>query len=216
MDKLAELNREYWGSIHDMCEGTDVKPWECVKHCGSKGNFKDHPKFVCDSKCYEFAVAILEDKPVFVANRIWCKINGQGFVIGDLVDDQLLLLSEKSERVIESHEINNFTLNPPEPSALIDGKYDPLRWAEGLIKQLPENHEGRNSWLLNHGHDNRKPEKRTFNLNGVELPCPVTSATAGARAYYIFGFEVLFENDEEADQVCQAFKNLLIDARRGN
>lgn len=27
-------------------------------------------------------------------------------------------------------------------------------WAEGLIKQLPENHEGRNSWLLNYGRKN--------------------------------------------------------------
>lgn len=25
-------------------------------------------------------------------------------------------------------------------------------WAEGLIRQLPEGHEGRNSWLLNYGH----------------------------------------------------------------
>lgn len=28
---------------------------------------------------------------------------------------------------------------------------DPMRWAEGLIRQLPATHEGRNSWLLNHG-----------------------------------------------------------------
>lgn len=27
----------------------------------------------------------------------------------------------------------------------------PLRWAEGLIAQLPEGHDGRDSWLLNHG-----------------------------------------------------------------
>jgi ElaB/YqjD/DUF883 family membrane-anchored ribosome-binding protein len=26
-----------------------------------------------------------------------------------------------------------------------------LKWAEGLILQLPINHDGRNSWLLNHG-----------------------------------------------------------------
>jgi hypothetical protein len=26
-----------------------------------------------------------------------------------------------------------------------------MKWAEGLIRQLPENHDGRNSWLLNHG-----------------------------------------------------------------
>ncbi len=28
---------------------------------------------------------------------------------------------------------------------------DRVRWAEGLIKQLPEDHDGRNSWLLNYG-----------------------------------------------------------------
>ena len=26
-----------------------------------------------------------------------------------------------------------------------------VKWAELLIKQLPEEHEGRNSWLLNYG-----------------------------------------------------------------
>lgn len=26
-----------------------------------------------------------------------------------------------------------------------------VHWAEGLIKQLPRTHEGRNSWLLNYG-----------------------------------------------------------------
>lgn len=29
--------------------------------------------------------------------------------------------------------------------------YNRVRWAEGLIRQLPEDHEGRNSWLLNYG-----------------------------------------------------------------
>ena len=26
-----------------------------------------------------------------------------------------------------------------------------VRWAEGLIRQLPEDHDGRNSWLMNYG-----------------------------------------------------------------
>ena len=26
-----------------------------------------------------------------------------------------------------------------------------VRWAEGLIEQLPDTHEGRNSWLINYG-----------------------------------------------------------------
>ena len=33
-----------------------------------------------------------------------------------------------------------------------------VQWAEALIKQLPEEHEGRNSWLLNYG---KAQEKRT-------------------------------------------------------
>lgn len=28
---------------------------------------------------------------------------------------------------------------------------DKMKWAEGLIAQLPETHDGRNSWLMNHG-----------------------------------------------------------------
>lgn len=28
---------------------------------------------------------------------------------------------------------------------------DRVKWAEGLILQLPPNHDGRNSWLLNYG-----------------------------------------------------------------
>jgi len=28
---------------------------------------------------------------------------------------------------------------------------DGQKWAEGLILQLPATHDGRNSWLLNHG-----------------------------------------------------------------
>lgn len=26
-----------------------------------------------------------------------------------------------------------------------------VKWAEGLIRQLPEDHDGRNSWLMNYG-----------------------------------------------------------------
>lgn len=30
-------------------------------------------------------------------------------------------------------------------------KVEALKWAQGLIEQLPANHDGRNSWLVNHG-----------------------------------------------------------------
>ena len=35
--------------------------------------------------------------------------------------------------------------------AEIQSGMDRVKWAEGLILQLPETHDGRNSWLLNYG-----------------------------------------------------------------
>lgn len=37
---------------------------------------------------------------------------------------------------------------------------DRVRWAEGLILQLPESHDGRNSWLLNYGKSDEAVSKR--------------------------------------------------------
>ena len=36
-------------------------------------------------------------------------------------------------------------------NAEMQSKFSRVRWAEGLILQLPKEHEGRNSWLLNYG-----------------------------------------------------------------
>lgn len=35
--------------------------------------------------------------------------------------------------------------------AEIQSRFSRVKWAEGLIEQLPVNHDGRNSWLLNYG-----------------------------------------------------------------
>jgi hypothetical protein len=42
-----------------------------------------------------------------------------------------------------------------------------VRWAENLISQLPANHEGRNSWLLNYGIGERAQALRT--ANGIKF-----------------------------------------------
>lgn len=42
--------------------------------------------------------------------------------------------------------------------AEIHSGYDRVQWAENLIRQLPKDHDGRNSWLLNFG---RKQEDKT-------------------------------------------------------
>ena len=36
-------------------------------------------------------------------------------------------------------------------AAEIQSKQSRVNWAEGLIEQLPKDHDGRNSWLLNYG-----------------------------------------------------------------
>lgn len=40
-------------------------------------------------------------------------------------------------------------------------------WAEGLIVQLPKNHDGRNSWLLNYGVQNEAKKLRKRIAHGL-------------------------------------------------
>lgn len=49
---------------------------------------------------------------------------------------------------------NTIPLTPAE----IQSGLDRVRWAELLIRQLPDKHEGRNSWLLNYGIGSSPPE----------------------------------------------------------
>jgi len=52
------------------------------------------------------------------------------------------------QKAKESKEDKNIIkLNPEE----IQSGYTRLKWAEGLIRQLPKDHDGRNSWLYNYG-----------------------------------------------------------------
>lgn len=71
-----DLNLEYWGRIHDMCDaynkqhGTNIKPQQCVRLNGRLWEH-DHPVF--DGRKYDLAVAIIEDTPVFVGDKIYHK-----------------------------------------------------------------------------------------------------------------------------------------------
>lgn len=51
-------------------------------------------------------------------------------------------------------------------------KHDAIKWAQGLIELLPPAHEGRNSWLLNHGEGEGADaiRKRWERRNNRELP----------------------------------------------
>lgn len=54
--------------------------------------------------------------------------------------------------------------------AEIQSGLDRVRWAEGLILQLPENHDGRNSWLLNYGTDKEQRQAEWARKNGRTNP----------------------------------------------
>ena len=77
--KQRELNIEYWGRVHDMCDaynkqhGTNIDTKQCVKIDGDIWNMSHHPAF-SDVPCdYSLASAIIEDTPVFVGDKIYHK-----------------------------------------------------------------------------------------------------------------------------------------------
>ena len=155
MDKLVELNREYWGRVHDMCDGTDVKPWECVRYFNKNFvSFSRHPIFeelINHLREWHFAVAILKDdhtgldRPVFVGDTLYDKTRHQF-----------------SFKVKGSLGINGF-LCERQPTGPLNIQLD----SEDATWRLP------------------KP-KRTFTLNGVELPCPDKGVTGNYVALIYF------------------------------
>lgn len=50
-------------------------------------------------------------------------------------------------REFTEYQKNSISLTTAE----VQSGFTRVKWAEGLIKQLPDTHEGRNSWLLNYG-----------------------------------------------------------------
>ena len=151
-----ELNLEYWGRVHDMCDaynkqhGTSIKPQQCVKYYGNVWNLPiKHPVF--DDKNYDLAVAIIEDTPVFVGDKIYSKRTGQG-----------ITLTEGFLSAID------YTLTPPK-------------------------------------------EKRTFNLNGQQLPCPGTAPCGFTIS--MLGHNFYYEEYEDVKKVERAIFDMLNNAR---
>ena len=151
-----ELVLEYWGRVHDMCDaynkqhGTNIKPQQCVKYYGNVWNLPiKHPVF--DDKNYDLAVAIIDDTPVFVGDKIYTKRTGQGITV--------------TEGFLSAID---YTLTPPK-------------------------------------------KKRTFDLNGKQLPCP--SEDYDESALELLGEHFYFESLEDRNKVAKAINDLLNNAR---
>lgn len=68
--KRSDLFRRY-ADVIDMCEGTKVIPCECIKF--DDESFTETPYFDSNYDLYTFAIAIVEDKPVFVGDVLYHK-----------------------------------------------------------------------------------------------------------------------------------------------
>ncbi len=83
---IAERYREY-ARVLDMCEGTSVYPWSCVKYMGKPWIMENRLDLDRQGH-YDFAVAILEGKPVFIGDVLYHKLTEIGFdVTGDVTVD---------------------------------------------------------------------------------------------------------------------------------
>ncbi len=151
-----ELNLEYWGRVHDMCDdynkqhGTNIQPQQCVKYYGNVWDLPiKHPVF--DDKNYDLAVAIIDDTPVFVGYKIYTKRTGQGITV--------------TEGFLSAID---YTLTPPK-------------------------------------------KKRTFDLNGKQLPCP--SEDYDESVLELLGEHYYFESIEDRNEVAREIIKLLDNAR---
>ena len=144
--KKSDLHRE-WARVLDMCEGTKVSHNDCWKWEG----VIQHDEPCLTNKrmsAYQFAVSILEDKPVFVGDKVYSKFDGM--------------------------ELRVY------PSGF---DWDTVSW---------------------------NPPKKTFMLNGEELPCPVKDGQ-WLLAEVIGSRKHSFNSSQDAIKVGIAIDKLLSD-----
>ena len=81
----------------------------------------------------------------------------QDYEIQDLAEWKRSLMEANSQQQAEIEALKKDLLKYDKlawddlTKAEIESGLSRVKWAELLIKQLPEEHEGRNSWLLNYG-----------------------------------------------------------------
>jgi len=158
--KKSDLYRE-WARVLDMCEGTKVDPLMCWKFSGHLQ--LSSPAFVHVPSLYTFAVAILEDKPVFIGDKVYANNCTSPLVVEGI---------SKQKGYIFVGNCTNYDISI-------------LSW---------------------------NPPKKTFFLNGVELPCP--DGNKGGYQIGMFSERYYFTDFHDAQKVANAINKLLQDATK--
>ena len=149
-----ELFLEYCGRVYDMCDaynkqhGTNIKPQDCVKYDANV--LESTTQTVFYGTKYDLAVAIIDDTPVFVGDKIYTKRTGQGITV--------------TEGFLSAID---YTLTPPK-------------------------------------------KKRTFDLNGKQLPCP--SEDYDESVLELLGEHYYFDSIEDRNEVAREIIKLLDNA----
>lgn len=126
----SDLHREY-ARVLDMCEGTDVKPWECAKNLIVNCQLEEPPTFPSKVESYQFALCLVDNKPVFEGDELW--FNKNKFTVKS-IDNGCLMLSPGKELPCLFLLLDNVCLlswQPPQPAepyapfreALANGKW---------------------------------------------------------------------------------------------
>lgn len=117
--KRSDLFREY-ARVIDMCEGTEVTAKQCVRihQQGHGDTFMAisegySPEFTDPPNNYTFAVAILEDEPLFVGDKVYWKHDGSEFEWG-IVNHRLFSWG------------NDLTRTPPKRTFTLAGRELPV------------------------------------------------------------------------------------------
>lgn len=109
----ADLHRK-WADVLEMCEAAGFdRPCECIK-CGSNTCIT-WPNFGGDPIEYNFAIAIVEGKPVFRGDVLYPNIGAPSkFVVGGILDDGVIY-NGSGTWDMKPHLLS---WNPPKPATI--------------------------------------------------------------------------------------------------
>lgn len=113
---VSYLHREL-ARVLGMCKGTKVRPTACWGVSGDRRDSGYMPTFGNAADLYEFAVAILEDKPVFPGDIIYNKNNGRGYIVKP--HDPIVQIDYSIFTWVKTFMLNDQEL----PCTVTDGKY---------------------------------------------------------------------------------------------
>lgn len=91
----------------------------------------------------------------------------------DSVDRDKASLQEQLRQRTQERDAAHTALQAPGikfTKSEIQSCFDRVRWAEMLIRKLPDEHDGRNSWLLNFGTDRAERQERWAARHGRPFP----------------------------------------------